>query len=1004
MPIFNTKLLVVSATLVCLLQPATSSPASAAEPNKEPTIAELAAKLPKIPPREPEESRQAIEINAGFRVSLVAAEPLVRDPVAIDFDENGRMYVVELPPYNGYAVEGFMGHGSIRRLEDTNDDGVFDKSTIFLDELAYPTAVACWDGGVFVGDAPDLLYAKDTDGDGKADERKVVFTGFGSDKAGEAHLNSFRWGFDNRFHLSTNLSGGDVRIADKPELPAVSVRGRGFLFDPRDMSKIELTSGGGQHGMNMDNWGNKFVCSNSVPAQMLMYDDRYVARNPHLQAPAAAVDIAPQGKFTKLYRISPAEPWRELRTRLRKTGKFRGSDEGGKPFGFFTGATGITIYRGDAWPEAYRGNLIVGDVANNLVYRATLENDGVRLVARRADDGHDFLASRDIWTRPVQFAHAPDGTLYMLDIYRGLIEGAAFLPPEFLEFLDPISGNDRGRIYRIEPEKFQRRAAPKLGELNTVELAALIEHPNGWHRDTASRLLYQRQDRVAIAPLQALAAASRLPDGRKMALYGLSGLAALDEATLLRALVDPAPLVRAHALRLSEPFAGRSPAIVARMYSMTGDEDLRVRYQLAFSLGAARGATRNAALAKLALRDGSDPWIRLAILSSLHDGSGEVLQALAGDGEFRQSKPGRELLLALAKQIGAANQKDDIAAVLKTLSHLPDAEKSLAEALVTALAEQLQGESRAQMLAAAGGKAGELLDELLQQAKDTAGDDTKPVAARVEAIRSLRLSPLNGVQKQLEELLDLQQPVEVQAAVLESLAEFQEPAAAELMLAAWPGLSPTLRAQAAEALMSRPAWIGWLLDRVETGVVARGDLDPARIGLLKKHPDAKIAARVAKLFASAALPQRQEVIDQYQAALKTAGDGQRGKAVFKKVCSACHKLEGVGTTVGADLKGIRNRGLAAVMLNILDPNREVKPQFQAYLIASEDGRVTTGMIEAENANSLTVRRADGTQVILQRNEIEQLRSTGVSFMPEGLEKQVDVQAMSDLLSYLDSLP
>jgi putative membrane-bound dehydrogenase-like protein len=1003
MSISNTQRLFVCAIAACLLQAMGSGPVSAAEPSKDPTIAELAAKLPKIPPKEPEASRQAMMISQGFRVSLVAAEPLVRDPVAIDFDENGRMYIVQLPSYNGYAVEGFQDHGSIRLLEDTDDDGRFDKSTIFLDQLAYPTAVACWDGGVFVGNSPDLLYAKDNDGDGKADEQRVVFTGFGSDKAGEAHLNSFRWGFDNRFHLSTNLSGGDVRTAAKPD-KAVSVRGRGFIFDPRDTSKFELTSGGGQHGMSMDNWGNKFVCSNSVPAQMLMYDDRYVARNPHLQAPAAAVDIAPEGKFTKLYRISPAEPWRELRTRLRKTGKFRGSDEGGKPFGFFTGATGITIYRGDAWPAAYRGNLIVGDVANNLVYRARLENNGVRLVARRADEGHDFLASHDIWTRPVQFANAPDGTLYVLDIYRGLIEGAAFLPPEFLEFLDPVSGNDRGRIYRIEPTGFERRAAPKLGELSSVELAALIEHPNGWHRDTASRLLYQRQDRAAAAPLQNLASASKLPEGRQMALYSLSGLDALDEATLLKALADPAPLVRAHSLRLSELFARRSPAIVARMCSMTDDDDLRVRYQLAFSLGASRGSTRNAALAKIAVSDGSDAWMRLAVLSSLSEGSGDVLEAVAGNSEFRKSTHGREFLLTLAKQIGAANRKDDMAAVLKTLSHLPKEEKSLAEAFVTALAEQLKGDARKQMLAAAGGKAGALLDELLHQAKATVDDDTKPLAARVEAIRSLRLSPLSGVQKQLAALLDLQQPVEIQAAVLESLAEFKEPAAAELMLEAWPGLSPTLRARAAEALMSRPTWIVSLLDRVEAGGVARGDLDPARIGLLKQHPDVKIAARVSKLFASTALPQRQKVIDQYQPALRAAGDGERGKATFKKVCSACHKLEGIGTSVGADLKGIRNRGLSAVMLNILDPNREVKPQFQAYVIATEDGRVTTGMIEAENANSLTIRRADGTQVILQRSEIEQLRSTGVSFMPEGLEKQVDVQTMADLLSYLDSLP
>lgn len=998
MPMSRRYLLIVVSSI--LLTPL----AAAEDQAKEPTIAELAAKLPKIPPRAPDKSMSEMRLAGGFTVSLVTAEPLVRDPVAIDFDESGRMYVVELPSYNGYAIEGFMETGSVRILEDTDDDGRFDKSTVFLDQLAYPTAVACWDGGVFIGDSPDLFYAKDTDGDGKADERRVVFTGFGADRAGEAHLNSFRWGFDNRFHISTNLSGGDIRIVSQPDAPAVSVRGRGFIFDPRNTTEFELTSGGGQHGMSMDNWGNKFVCSNSVPAQMLMYDDRYVARNPHLQAPAAAVDIAPEGKFTKLYRISPAEPWRELRTHLRKTGKFRGSDEGGKPFGFFTGATGITIYRGDAWPDDYRGNLIVGDVANNLVYRAKLQPEGVRLIARRADEGHEFLASHDIWTRPVQFANAPDGTLYMLDIYRGLIEGAAFLPPDFLEFLDPVSGNDRGRIYRIEPPSFQRRQRPELGDLTTPALVALLEHPNGWHRDTASRLIYQRQDRAAVKPLEELAMASELPEAKMMALYSLAGLDSLQESVVLTALADQAPLVRAHALRLAEQFADRSPAIVASMASMTDDDEVRVRYQLAFSLGAARGTARNGALVQLALADGSDSWIRLAILSSLAEGSGEVLEVVAADGEFRRAKHGREFVLALAKQIGAANRKDEIASVLKTMSRLPAGDKSLAESLVAALAEQLKGEDRKQMLAAAGGKAADLLEQLVAEAKKTAGDDEKPVADRVESIRSLRLAPLPTVHGQLAKLLDLRQPVEIQAAVLDSLAEFKEPAAAELMLTAWPTLSPTLRARAAEAMMSRPVWIGLLLDRVEEGDVARGDLDPARIGLLKQHPNAEIAERVSKLFAATALPQRQAVIEQYQSALKTAGDGERGKAVFKKVCSACHKLEGVGTAVGADLKGIRNRGLPAVMLNILDPNREVKPQFQAYVIATEDGRLTTGMIQSESANSLTIRRADGTQVVIQRGEIEQLRSTGVSFMPEGLEKQLDMQAMSDLLQYLDSLP
>ncbi len=997
----------IRCTLVCVLVVLLTQHApgqAPADQNNAAEIAELAAKLPQIPPRDPPTSREAIELHDDFRIVLVAAEPLVRDPVAIDFDESGRMFVVELPSYNGYAIDGYQGGGTIRMLEDTDDDGVCDKSTVYLDELKYPTAIACWGGGLFVGDAPDLLFVKDTDGDGKADSRQSVFTGFGSDAAGEAHLNSIRWGFDNRFHLSTSLSGGDIRIGSAPETEAVSVRGRGMIFDPRDLTKFELTSGGGQHGMSMDDWGHKFVCSNSVPAQMLMYDDRYLARNPSLQAPAAAVDIAPEGRLTHLYRVSPAEPWRELRTSLRKTGKFRGSDEGGKPFGFFTGATGITIYRGDAWPDAFRGNLLVGDVANNLVYRAALEQQGVGVVARRADEGREFFASRDIWTRPVQFANAPDGTLYVLDIYRGLIEGAAFLPPEFLKVIDPVSGNDRGRIYRIEHKSGTRRMTPNLRERSTAELVALLEHPNGWHRDTASRLLYERQDRSSVAALEELARKGALAEGRSAALYALSGLGVLSETSLLAATDDAAPLVRAQTLRLSESLVAASPALVARICRMADDPDVRVRYQLAFSLGAATGVQRNAALATLAIKDGGDSWFRLAILSSLREGSGDVFELVAANTEFRGTSHGQDFLLAVAKQIGVNNQQDEIAIVLKSLSNLPAVEKPLAESLVTMLAEQLTGDAREEMLTAVDGKAGAMLDNLLRQARSIASDDAQPVAIRSAAVRTLRLAPFASVQDQFAELLDLRQPVEVQAAVLESLAEFSDPKVADLLLASWSSLSPRLRAGAAEALMSRPVWLAALLNQVEEGGIARADLDPARVELLKKHPDAALAAQVSRLFATPALRQRQEVIDQYQTVLQLTGVAERGKDVFKKVCAACHQLEEVGTTVGADLKGIRNRGLAAVMLNILDPNREVKPQFQAYVIVTADGRITTGMIQAENANGLTVRRADGTTVVVQRSQIEELRSTGVSFMPEGLEKQIDLQAMADLLAYLDSLP
>ncbi len=989
--------------LLCCCVGILSVSAFACGQDRTPGADQFGKALPRLPVMQPVQSQDAIVMREGFQAELIASEPLVQDPVAVDFDEQGRMFVVQLPPYNAYVLEN-IPVGSIALLEDTDNDGQYDRSTQFADDLTYPTAVACWDGGVFVGDAPDLLYLKDTDGDGRADLRQVVFTGFGTDKAGEAHLNSIRWGMDNRFHLSTNLAGGDITAVAAKDAQPVSVRNRGFIFDPRDWTTFELTSGGGQHGLSMDNWGRKFVCSNSVPAQTLMYDDRYIARNPVMQAAAAAVDIAPAGKFTKLFRITPPEPWRVLRTRLRKTGKFRGSDEGGTPFGFFTGATGITIYRGDAWPAEYRGNLFVGDVANNLVYRANLEVQGQELVAHRADADAEFLASTDIWFRPVQFANAPDGNLVMLDMCRELIEGAAFLPPEFFEHLDAASGNDRGRIYRIVSTSGNvSRKLPQLDRASIDELVALLDHPNGWHRDTASRLLYQKQARSAVAALLALVSNAKSAEGRATALHVLHGLTALKEGSVLTGLEDASANVRIQALRLAEHFVIDSPAVRDHMTRMVDDPDETVRYQLAFSLGAFDASSSARALSRIALTDGHDKWMRLAILSSAGENADEVFRLLATHEDFPATKHGRDLLLACVQQIGARARTSEVSVVLRSLQGLAEKDKSLGDAVVKALLEKQRDEMRERILSAAGGKAGMVLTNVLREATAQALNESASVSQRVEAIRSLRLGVLADVKSVIDDLLRPAQPQPLQSAALEALAAFDDDGVVELLLAHWSGLSPALRARAAETLLSRPSWVHALLDGVESGDVATADIDPARIQLLTKHPDAKIASRVKKLFARTAVSARKDVVDRYQAALKTDGDSDRGKQVFKKNCSACHRLEDVGTAVGAELRGIRQRGLPSVLLNILDPNREVKPKFLSYVVATTDGRVLAGMISAETANSITLRRVDGTTNTVLRIDIEEMSSTGLSFMPEGLEKTVTMQDMADLLSYLNEI-
>jgi putative heme-binding domain-containing protein len=294
-----------------------------------------------------------------------------------------------------------------------------------------------------------------------------------------------------------------------------------------------------------------------------------------------------------------------------------------------------------------------------------------------------------------------------------------------------------------------------------------------------------------------------------------------------------------------------------------------------------------------------------------------------------------------------------------------------------------------------------IFDLLLREAVLTAKDPRKPIEARVAAIRDLQITQFREVAPVLAETVKATQPPEVQIASLEALGRFGDDAAPTMILEAWPAMTPKVRATATEVLLSRNNWVLAFLDAVEARTVARADIDPARVALLKKSPARNIGIRATKLFAAPA--DRQKVFDDYRKALDLKGDAIKGKLVFKNQCSACHKLEGVGEEVGADLKAIRGRGLEGVLLAIVDPNREVKPQYLAYTAELKNMRVVSGLLTAETATGLTIRRADGMSESIGRVDIENLRSLGISYMPEGVEKQIDVAAMADLLAYLNSI-
>ncbi len=976
----------------------------AADPAKSVPVEQqdFSRELPRIPATEPADALKTIKVQSGFRVEQVAAEPLVNSPVALAWDENARLFVVEM---RGYSENRDEAISRVSLLVDSDGDGRYDRSTIYADKLLWPTAIACWQGGVFVADAPHIYYMKDTNGDGRADERQIVFTGFSTSNV-QGLLNSLTWTLDNRIHGSASSTGGDITRPDTPQFKSVNVRGRDFEIEPRSRQFV-ATSGGAQHGMSFDVWGHKFVCSNSNHIQQVMFEDRYVARNPFFNAPSAKENIATDGPQAEVFRSSPVEPWRIVRTRLRVSGAVKGMVEGGgRAAGYFTGATGVTIYRGDAFPQNLWGMAVIGDVGSNLVHRKQLVLGGVQFSASRMDKESEFVASTDIWFRPAQFANGPDGALYIADVYREVIEHPASIPPMIKKHLDLTHGRDRGRVYRVVPSDYQQRPLPQLGQATTAQLVELLAHSNAWQRETAARLLYERQDPAAVEPLVKLAATSVNPLGRMHALYALDGLGQLQSSAVIRALGDESPRVREHAVRLAERVLKQSPSVADKLITLAGDDDAQVRYQLAFTLGELPTAASRAALLQLVKRDRSDRWMRVAFFSSLATGADDTWQRLVDDADFRRDPNGRAILAQLATQIALENQSDTIRRVVDRLNTLVEQDSPLVMAHIRGLSEGLlrRGRPLREVLGTSSGGAGDLLQRLVTSAQQSAGNEQAKAADRVESIQTLALSTFAETHELFAKLLSSRQPQEVQHAAIVTLDKFNDPKVGELLLTAWPTLSPRLKSPAADALFARVDRLKRLLIEAEKGEFPLAELEPPRVQLLLSHKDPAIQSHAKKLLANLKVSKRQDVVEAYRGALKLAGESARGKQLFGKVCSVCHRLENVGTEIGPNLSAMKNRGAEAILLNVLDPSREVNPQFLNYICLTSDGRALTGVLAAETATSVTLRRAENQQDQVLRINIDELRSTGLSIMPEGIEKQVDVQGMADLIAYLMQVP
>jgi putative membrane-bound dehydrogenase-like protein len=966
------------------------------------------SELPEIDPVEPADVLATFHVKPGFRLELVVAEPDVVDPVQIAFDEHGRLYVVEMRWYQSETRGDLMFDeriGRIRLLEDTTGDGRFDKATIFADRLRYPSAVFPYDGGVYVGLEPDIVFMKDTTGDGVADERRVVFTGFGNHRErldSQMFLNSLTWGLDNRIHGAKGHGGLISHVAASGQ-PVLDLRTRDFSFDPRT-HHMRPESGGGKQGLTFDDFARKFVCTQSTVAQVLMYEDRYAGRNPFYAPPRALDEIAlsldEHPDRQRVERISAEDPWRRIRNRWRAEGIFAGPPP--QPSGYVTAATGIILYRGDLFPAEYYGNAFVGASANNLVHRRRVEPDGLEFRAPRVPEevNAEFLASTDVWFRPVAFANGPEGALYIADLYREIIDFSDGVPESIKRVKDLNRGNDRGRIYRMVPEGFVQPERPRLADLSADQLVPLLEHRNVWHRETAARLLYERQAREAIPAVIALLERSTEPFARVQALYSLDGLGALSATHVRRGLDDRDAAVREHAVRLSERVArdGRVPTDVwSALVARVDDEAPRVRYQLAFTLGELTHPERLPLLARLLERHPDERWMHAAALTSLSTGAGEVFASLAANSSVSATPHGRALLADLMRAIGASGRGRDLLAVLEYFDRIDDPAVSFT--LLSAFAEGL---SQADLPLAL---FEQRLRPIIDHALTALRDKRTPDAARVQAIALVGLAaPTPDTMATLLSLVAPGQPAPVQTAAIGALARLNDPGLADALVARWQTFTPVMRRELLPLLLARPERARTLLTAIEQERVLRNELTPTQVALLRSHRSADVRGTASRVFAEVGGGDRAQVIARYQQALDLDGDARRGLDIYRNRCASCHRAGEEGHELGPSIDSMKSSTFEELLTHTLDPSRAQDAGYRLYTVETTAGETAMGLIRSETDTSVTLAQPFGAEQTLPRTSIVRMQGMEPSIMPEGLEDGLSTQDMADLLRFLVSSP
>ena len=939
-------------------------------------------------PLTPEEALESITVPEGYSVEIVAAEPLVVDPVNFAVGADGRLWVVEMSDYPRGANDDGKPGGRVKVLTDVDHDGRYDKVEVFLDNLMYPTGVLPWRDGALVSCVPDIFFAKDTDNDGVADQREVLYTNF-SEANPQHQMSGFTRGLDNWLYVTCGDDHGTVRseITGKE----VKISGRDIRIHP-DTGDVEVVSGRSQYGRCRDDWNRWFGNTNGQPLLHYVLEDHYLARNVYVPAPSPRVAVTDPPVAPPVYPTS------------RTINRFNDLFDANR----FTSACGPTIFRDSTLGNDAQGAAFVCEPVHNLVSRLMLSQEGVTYTGNRHPSEHnsEFFSSYDPWCRPVRLATGPDGSLWIADMYRMVIEHPEWIPEGWQAKINLYAGNQQGRIFRVVRTGESKQVVPDMTKLSTAELVEQLGAENGWRRDIAQELLVQRKDETSIPLLQAAVEKDSRPLARLHALCVLDGLGELNAQTLSTALADKHSGVVERAILLSEPYLSSHPELEEKLLTLVHQTDPFLRLQLALTLGDLKNPDAGKALLQLAIENVDDTWLRAAVLSSASKYTDEMLTTLFQETEKIESR--QQLLQDLiATSLGKDTSKNAVQLIQSIVSSSQnDVQEWQLSALASCISALAKRNISWQTATEENSQLAELTQVFFQTAQEAAEDESAALGRRLAAIALLgyQSEKLEEDLELLESLLTPREAPEVQRLAVRRIADIRPADLAERLATDWSSRGPLLQSEIVAVLLSRNEWVRSLLDFLADGTIPPRDLSASFRWRLLGHPVPPYRGAALEIFGEESTSPREEVVAKYKQVESFTGVPKNGAKLFEKNCSSCHRHGKLGNDFGPKLAALQDKSAAFLTTAILDPNRAVDGKFFSYTVITEEGITLTGMIAAETANSIELIDPQGKKHTILRIDIEELASSGVSFMPEGLEKELTLQDMADVMSFIRSDP